>query len=86
MDFPCLSFCSFQLDHDRLHLTAHYRSQYLLQRGYGNYLGLARLQAYVAAVVGIQPGQLLVVAGLAHAEAAEIPRGRPRQSHGSLRR
>jgi hypothetical protein len=71
MDFPCLSLCSFQLDHDRLHLTAHYRSQYLLQRGYGNYLGLARLQAYVADVAGIQPGQLLVVAGLAHADAAK---------------
>lgn len=74
MDFPCLSFCSFQLDHGRLHLVAHYRSQYLVQRGYGNYLGLARLQSYVAALVGpqpgqVQPGQLLVVAGLAHADA-----------------
>lgn len=71
MDFPCLSFCSFQLDRDRLHLSAHYRSQYLVQRGYGNYLGLARLQAYVAESVGISSGQLLVVAGLAHAEAAK---------------
>lgn len=74
MDFPCLSFCSFQLDHGRLHLVTHYRSQYLVQRGYGNYLGLARLQSYVAGLVGpepgqVQPGQLLVVAGLAHADA-----------------
>jgi hypothetical protein len=74
MDFPCLSFCSFQLDHGRLHLVAHYRSQYLVQRGYGNYLGLARLQSYVAALVGpqrgqVEAGQLLVVAGLAHADA-----------------
>lgn len=74
MDFPCLSFCSFQLDHGRLHLVAHYRSQYLVQRGYGNYLGLARLQSYVAALVGphpgqVEPGQLMVVAGLAHADA-----------------
>jgi thymidylate synthase len=71
MHFPCLSLCSFQLDRDRLHLSAHYRSQYLVQRGYGNYLGLARLQAYVAAAAGIEVGQLLVVAGLAHADAAK---------------
>ena len=71
MDFPCLSFCSFQLDRDQLHLTAHYRSQYLVQRGYGNYLGLARLQAYVAAAVGVTSGQLLVVAGLVHADTAK---------------
>ncbi len=68
MAFPCLSLCSFQLDHDRLHLAAQYRSQYVMQRGYGNYLGLARLQAYVADAVGVVPGQLLVVAGLAHAD------------------
>ncbi|AQA21450.1 thymidylate synthase family protein [Rhodococcus sp. MTM3W5.2] len=65
MGFPCLSFCSFQLDGDSLHLVAHYRSQYLIQRGYGNYLGLARLQAYLAQQTGTQPGQLTVVAGLA---------------------
>lgn len=69
MAFPCLSLCSFQLDHDRLHLSAHYRSQYLVRRGYGNYLGLARLQAYVAKATGLQPGQLTIVAGLAHADA-----------------
>lgn len=71
MAFPCLSLCSFQLDNDRLHLSAHYRSQYLVQRGYGNYLGLARLQAYVAGVTGIEVGQLLIVAGLAHADSAK---------------
>jgi thymidylate synthase len=71
MAFPCLSLCSFQLDGRRLHLSAHYRSQYLVQRGYGNYLGLARLQAYVAGETGVEVGQLLIVAGLAHADAAK---------------
>jgi thymidylate synthase len=69
MDFPCLSMCSFQLDRDTLHLSAHYRSQYLVKRGYGNYLGLARLQRYVADAAGVAVGQLLVVAGLAHVDA-----------------
>jgi thymidylate synthase len=55
--------CSFQLDHNHLHLVAHYRSQYLVQRGYGNYLGLGRLLGYVAEATGLLAGELMVVAG-----------------------
>lgn len=65
MDFPCLSFLSFHLD-GALHLSAQYRNQRLVERGYGNYLGLGRLLGYVATAVGVEPGELLVVAG--HAE------------------
>ncbi|MFI6997161.1 hypothetical protein [Nocardia sp. NPDC050175] len=68
MAFPCLSFLSFQLDGDRLHAVAHYRSQYLVERGYGNYLGISRLLGYVAAQVGIAAGALTVVVGQAHAD------------------
>jgi len=71
MGFPCLSSCSFQLDRGRLHLVAHYRSQYLVQRGYGNYLGLARLQEYIAAQAGVLSGEMTVVAGHARADAAK---------------
>ena len=48
MGFPCLSFCSFQLDGDTLHMIAQYRYQYLIERGYGNYLGLGQLLGYVS--------------------------------------
>jgi hypothetical protein len=69
MAFPCLSLLSFQLEYGtRLSAVAHYRSQYLLQRGYGNYLGIARLMRYVAATAGVEPGQLMVVAGHACAD------------------
>jgi len=68
MGFPCLSFCSFQLDQDRLHMVAHYRYQYLVQRGYGNYLGLARLLKYVGDAAGLAPGELMIVAGVAKVE------------------
>ncbi|MBF6127838.1 hypothetical protein [Nocardia brasiliensis] len=68
MAFPCLSMLSFQLDGQHLHAVAHYRSQYLVARGYGNYLGICRLLAYVAAQVGIAPGALTVVVGQAHAD------------------
>lgn len=70
MGFPCLSFCSFQLDHDQLHLIAHYRRQHLIERGYGNYLGLGRLLRYVSQAAGVDIGQLMVVAGVAVVDAA----------------
>ncbi|GAA1021375.1 hypothetical protein Aple_060320 [Acrocarpospora pleiomorpha] len=70
MGFPCLSFCSFQLDHDSLHLVAHYRRQHLIERGYGNYLGLGRLLEYVCAATRLRLGQLTVVAGVASVEPA----------------
>lgn len=69
MGFPCLSFCSFQLDRSYLHLIAHYRRQHLVHRGYGNYLGLARLLLHVSSAVGVEPGQLMVVAGAATVDA-----------------
>ncbi len=68
--FPCLSHCSFQLDRNaRVHALAHYRSQYLVERAYGNYLGLGRLLAYVCAQTGLGLGTLTVVAGYAQVDA-----------------
>lgn len=61
--FPCLSFCSFHLDGDALHLTAHYRNEYLAQRGYGNLLGLGQLLGYLAQSLGLRTGELLVHCG-----------------------
>lgn len=64
--FPCLSHCSFQLDRSgTLHAMAHYRSQWMTERAYGNYLGLGRLLGYIAAQAGVQPGELTVTAGFA---------------------
>lgn len=68
MGFPCLSFCSFQLDRGSLHLLAHYRYEYLFSKGYGNYLGLARLLRYVAEQAGVTPGTMSVVTGRAHVD------------------
>ncbi|WP_204808755.1 hypothetical protein [Mycobacterium riyadhense] len=68
MGFPCLSLLSFQQDRTHLHAVAHYRSQHLLERGLGNYLGIARLMRYLAEQVGLQPGALTIVAGQACAD------------------
>lgn len=67
--FPCMSSCSFQLDHDCLHLLAIYRYEYLVEKGYGNYLGLARLLAYVAGEAELLAGKLTIMCGLVQADA-----------------
>ncbi|WP_437334268.1 hypothetical protein [Sorangium sp. So ce394] len=56
---PCLSHLSFKLIDKKVHLTAMYRSHYYIQRAYGNLLGLARLQAFVADQVGVTAGPLV---------------------------
>lgn len=58
--FPCLSSLSFRLDGDQLRLTAAYRSQWYLQKGLGNFLGLARLQRFVAQETGLGQGPLVI--------------------------
>lgn len=66
--FPCLSLLSFQLDDDRLHVVAHYRSHYLFQRAYGNYLAVCRLLGYVCAQAGLVPGRATIFAGYAQVD------------------
>lgn len=51
---------------DQLDCLALYRYQDLMLKGYGNYLGLAELQRYIATATGFLPGELTVVAGHAH--------------------
>ncbi|RYJ30697.1 hypothetical protein CU044_1040 [Streptomyces sp. L-9-10] len=72
--FPCLSHCSFQLDRSgTVHAAAFYRSHYMLERAYGNYLGLGRLTAYIASRAGLRPGTLTVMAGYAQLEGPVTP-------------
>jgi thymidylate synthase len=66
MSFPCLAHLSLHLHDRRLHLQAVYRNEYLVGRAYGNFLGLAQLQSYIAGAVGLDVGELMVTAG--HAE------------------
>jgi thymidylate synthase len=62
--FPCLAHVSLHLDgEDRLHGTALYRSHDVVEKGYGNYLGLGGLLAYVAQASGFEFGELEVIAG-----------------------
>lgn len=63
MSFPCLAHLSVHLHERRLHMQAIYRNESLVARGYGNYLGLGELQAYIAAQAGIEVGELMMTLG-----------------------
>lgn len=72
--FPCMSHLAFHLDGDRLDCLATYRSHDLILKGYGNYLGLAELQRYLAAATDFHPGELAVLAGHAVIELSRTHR------------
>lgn len=61
--FPCMSHLAFHLDDDRLDCLATYRNHDVIRKGYGNYLGIAELQHYIANASGFHPGELMVIAG-----------------------
>jgi hypothetical protein len=62
----CLSHISLKLGPEReLYLTATYRHQYFIRKALGNFLGLARLQAFVAQQASIPVGPLVCHATLA---------------------
>jgi hypothetical protein len=53
--FPCLQQVSVVHDGDsRFALNAYYPTQYIFDRGYGNYLGLCHLGAFIAHETGLE--------------------------------
>ncbi|MGL5826776.1 MAG: hypothetical protein ACRCYU_18495 [Nocardioides sp.] len=69
--FPCLSMLSFQLDGDHVHVLAQYRYEYLISKGYGNYLGIAQLLSYVATEAELMPGRMTVSCGRVQVDGSE---------------
>jgi len=62
--FPCLQTISFVPTGDGLVMNAFYAMQYLVQRGYGNFLGLAHLGAFMGREMGLPLKQLNIMAGV----------------------
>ena len=71
MGGPCLSHVSFKVIDNTVHLAVMYRSHYYIQRAYGNLLGLARLQAFVAEQIEASVGPLVC-----HSTMAVLEHGR----------
>lgn len=63
---PCLSHLSFKIYVDNsLTLAVMYRSHYYVSKAFGNLMGLAQLQSFVAAEVGLTVGPLICFSTLA---------------------
>lgn len=62
--FPCLQHVTFVPSGGTLTVNAFYATQQLFVRGYGNFLGLARLGAFMAHEMGLKMQRLNVFAGI----------------------
>jgi hypothetical protein len=66
--FPCLTHIDLTLYEGALHCTAVYRHQYLIEKAYGNFVGLGALMQFLCQQGGCELGELVVHATLADAE------------------
>jgi thymidylate synthase len=58
--FPCLSSISVHVEGGAVRLAATYRNQYYMERGLGNFIGLADLQQFIASEAGLPVGRMSV--------------------------
>lgn len=66
--FPCLTHIDLTLLNGELHATAVYRHQYLVEKAYGNLVGLGALLQFLCQQSGWRLGELVVHATLADAQ------------------
>lgn len=71
MSFPCLAHLSVHLHERQLHMQAIYRNEVFVGRGYGNFLGVAELQRYMASAANLDVGELLMTIGHAELDAGK---------------
>lgn len=71
--FPCLAHLSVHMHERKLHMQAIYRNEFLVGRGYGNYLGLGELQAYIAAQTDTGVGELMMTLGHVELDSTKGP-------------
>jgi thymidylate synthase len=67
--FPCLTHVELSLFEGHLHAVAVYRHQYLLEKAYGNAMGLSWLLEFLAQQSGFEMGELVI-----HATCADTQR------------
>jgi hypothetical protein len=71
LEFPCLQQISLTFEEDALHLNAFYATQQIARKAYGNYLGLARLGAFMAGQMNLRFEQLNVFVGMAQMDVGK---------------
>ena len=75
LGFPCLQHVTFvpNFNEDSLMLNAFYATQQLFEKGYGNYLGLARLGLFVANQTGLKLSRVTCFIGVEKMESKPAP-------------
>lgn len=68
LSFPCLQHVSFVPQGETLTLNAFYATQQLLNKAYGNYLGLCRLGNFMADEMGLTFSRMNCFVGVAKLE------------------
>ncbi|MET0399163.1 MAG: thymidylate synthase [Longimicrobiaceae bacterium] len=70
LGFPCLQQVAFTPNRKQgtLAVTGFYGKQYMLERAYGNYLGLARLGHFMAVGMGLQLERMTCIAAVGEIE------------------
>lgn len=71
LGFPCLQHVTFAPTEDGLCLNAFYASQYMVERAYGNYVGLCRLGQFAASELGLRFVRMTCFTGIAICEVAK---------------
>lgn len=73
LGFPCLQHVTFAPAGGGLCVNAFYATQYMVERAYGNYVGLCRLGRFVAHEIGLPLLRLTCFTGIAE---CEIPKSK----------
>lgn len=71
LGFPCLQHVTFAPTNDGLCINAFYATQYLVERAYGNYVGLCRLGQFVAHEMQLPLLRMTCFTGIAECEMAK---------------
>ena len=69
--FPCLQHLSFVPTKEGLAINAFYATQYVFDKAYGNYLGLAQLGAFMAHELNLPLARLNVTVGVANLDGVK---------------
>jgi hypothetical protein len=68
MAFPCLVHIDLSVVDNHINIMAVYRHWHLVQKAYGNLIGLTRLLYFLAQQTGYEPGELMIHATVANTE------------------
>ncbi|MEK6627198.1 MAG: thymidylate synthase [Bdellovibrionota bacterium] len=67
--FPCLQHITFSPSGDELSVNAFYAFQYMVEKAYGNYLGLCRLGQFVAHELDLKLTRVTCYSGISKPDA-----------------